>query len=471
MSEINFLEIYLIFIGITTVLYSLSVYRRDYKSKNSKMNIIPFFSKRLISYALISVVFISLFNLIPLNYRSIELVKKVNTFAEDVLGIPNFGDNFSNEISNQLGGDNTESDNIQFLLQNDNDNNLYLKCEVYDTYTGKSFEKSTALENSLYTDIYDRQIFSIANPAIFTQEYLSITMVDYNSNVLPVPNYFSYVGSELLDTEENFLTSSQGEVFYDKYFTDEEILISYYNFEEKAIYDYGPETEQADFYSLPSTVTDRTINLAKTFTVDDSLTNEQIATNMCVYLYQNYNYTLTPNEVKGYDFVDSFLFEHQEGYCTSFASALFVMLRAVDIPCLYVVGYTPPGNETADLYGYVEVLEKNLHSWVEVYIEGQGFVIFDPLSFSGYIQDANVADDLAENPSATSEPEATDEPEPSISPEATEIPKTSEESIENDEKLETGFNDYFIIILAVISLLLISALTYFIIKKRNNYIA
>ncbi|WP_162866228.1 transglutaminase-like domain-containing protein, partial [Klebsiella pneumoniae] len=41
------------------------------------------------------------------------------------------------------------------------------------------------------------------------------------------------------------------------------------------------------------------------------------------------------------DFVDSFLFEIQEGYCDYFSTALVMMARSLDIPARWVKGYAP----------------------------------------------------------------------------------------------------------------------------------
>jgi len=95
------------------------------------------------------------------------------------------------------------------------------------------------------------------------------------------------------------------------------------------------------------------------------------------YLKRNYSYTLTP----GYppveqDFVDYFLFESKQGYCSYYASAMCVMTRAAGIPARYVEGFVLP--ETADNYGYYHVTNQNAHAWVEVYLEGIGWASFEP---------------------------------------------------------------------------------------------
>lgn len=81
------------------------------------------------------------------------------------------------------------------------------------------------------------------------------------------------------------------------------------------------------------------------------------------YLRENYKYTLTPSEVpEGAEFVDYFLFEVKEGYCTYFATAMSVLLRASDIPCRYVEGFLAK-HENSFIRN---VRGTDAHAWVEV---------------------------------------------------------------------------------------------------------
>ncbi len=93
------------------------------------------------------------------------------------------------------------------------------------------------------------------------------------------------------------------------------------------------------------------------------------------YLYETYEYTRTPDGGIGEDFVDSFLFDIEEGYCASFAAAMVVLLRSIGVPCRYVTGYSvyEVSEDT-----YQNVLDENLHAWVEVLYWTGEWVIVDP---------------------------------------------------------------------------------------------
>ena len=89
----------------------------------------------------------------------------------------------------------------------------------------------------------------------------------------------------------------------------------------------------------------------------------------------------------------SWLFEenspnHRTGYCEQFATAMGVMARAVGLPSRLVIGFTP-GDVAED--GLVTVREKNAHAWVEVWIDGVGWVGFDPTPRSDGVNPATGA--------------------------------------------------------------------------------
>jgi transglutaminase-like putative cysteine protease len=82
-----------------------------------------------------------------------------------------------------------------------------------------------------------------------------------------------------------------------------------------------------------------------------------------------------PAPAPGTDFVDQFLFHIRQGYCTYYASAMAVMLRTLDIPSRWVVGFrvhTPAAGQT------LTVTDADAHAWVEAFIPPYGWLVFDP---------------------------------------------------------------------------------------------
>lgn len=95
------------------------------------------------------------------------------------------------------------------------------------------------------------------------------------------------------------------------------------------------------------------------------------------YLRLNHPYRLdVPRPPAGADAVDYFLFEAPGGFCTYFASAMAVMLRAEGVPARVVTGYAM-GDYDAEREAY-RVPASAAHAWVQVYFPGYGWVDFEP---------------------------------------------------------------------------------------------
>lgn len=92
---------------------------------------------------------------------------------------------------------------------------------------------------------------------------------------------------------------------------------------------------------------------------------------------------------------------YRTGYCEQFATAMGVMARAVGIPSRVVLGFTPGGIETqADGSEVIVVRENNAHAWVELWMDGQGWVRFDPTPRSDGVNPSVSADEVGFDPRA-----------------------------------------------------------------------
>ena len=110
--------------------------------------------------------------------------------------------------------------------------------------------------------------------------------------------------------------------------------------------------------------------------VKDKETDYEKAVAIEKYLRKNYKYnTNVEKPPRNRDFIDYFLFESKEGYCTYYATTMAIMLRLEGIPSRYVEGFI-----ARDLVrdGVYEVKKKNAHAWVEAFIEPVGWMIFEP---------------------------------------------------------------------------------------------
>ena len=115
-----------------------------------------------------------------------------------------------------------------------------------------------------------------------------------------------------------------------------------------------------------------------------------------------FTYSLEPGPETGYVMLRRFLFVDHTGYCQQFATAMAAMARSLGIPARVAVGFTE-GNRVGD---HFEVTNHQLHSWTELYLDGLGWVSFDPTP-SGT---PTVAPTVAPTESATAAPSTASAP-------------------------------------------------------------
>ena len=95
----------------------------------------------------------------------------------------------------------------------------------------------------------------------------------------------------------------------------------------------------------------------------------------------------------GPDPIDAFLFVTKRGNCEFFASSSATLLRLAGVPARLVGGYR--GGSYNEMGGYYLVTEDMAHVWVEVYLEGRGWVSVDPSAWStGFTREEGAAKKL-----------------------------------------------------------------------------
>lgn len=95
-------------------------------------------------------------------------------------------------------------------------------------------------------------------------------------------------------------------------------------------------------------------------------------------MLSGYKYTRTPGELPERvrtpgEFIDYLLFEKPEGFCTHFATAFVLLARSQGIPARYVQGYAV----LTDTRNF-EVQSDRAHAWPEAYLEGVGWIGYEP---------------------------------------------------------------------------------------------
>ena len=125
-----------------------------------------------------------------------------------------------------------------------------------------------------------------------------------------------------------------------------------------------------------------------------------MARKIYAHYMDGFKYTMSPGATPmNKDFVNYFLNTQKRGYCVHFASSGALLLRTMGIPARYVEGYCIPtsliaesahglneeysewyeGDSLIDEQGVVNVPvnDSYAHAWIEIYMDGYGFVPFE----------------------------------------------------------------------------------------------
>ncbi len=332
---------------------------------------------------------------------------------------------------------------------------LYLRGRASDYYDGSSWDtvQSDSVEDLQtgfeYVDVYDEELEVTIDYyqeesdlfGLFPSEEIELEendeeeFIDYEESLaeIEIDDYGNISYAEN-DFQAGFRIQGRAvtERDLDDLETSDEL--------EKSIVDLFP------FIQLPEGIPQRVFDLSDEIT-DDAEDNREKAELVEDFLGQEYAYQVDmPAHDQEEDFVDQFLFEHQEGYCTHFASAMAVLLRAQEVPTRYVEGYRVPYYPEEDDYIDVDVgearhveqmiaQENHAHAWVEVFLQGYGWVVFEPTQpyeISGTLLDGD---------------EGLDQ----------DLPDDGEQEIDLDESQDetisfTLFNRYLVSIIALIAL-------------------
>lgn len=399
------------FIGI-----SLCYYFYDYYMKMEKVLEVPIKSKDYMkSTGVFIVIILSLTwlsaSIVPLKFSSLHSVLDSNAYKENGYSYSEYY-----PYTGRLGGD---------LIQNESEvlgivakAPTYLRAGTKSIYTGYSWKNPKTESETFFAkdikfiDTYEAiQGLSLLTDQpfsqVFNEEALRIMFKDIRTKSLFIPpksmnvivsrNSYS-IYSENEDTLFLEIPYGKGFVYVVQCYTpkyENEIFKEALRKSEKGLYSKAKKQgidpfegeidqfiERASeiqnrYTQLPKRVAERVRTLATSITKDDTTTYDKVKA-IETYLSESYTYTLAPgrtNPTK--DFVEQFLFETKEGYCTYFASAMAVLTRCLGIPSRYVEGYKMPTSAHTGTSTYT-VTGKEAHAWVEVYFEGAGWIMFEP---------------------------------------------------------------------------------------------
>ncbi|MBK9261331.1 MAG: DUF3488 domain-containing protein [Polyangiaceae bacterium] len=136
-----------------------------------------------------------------------------------------------------------------------------------------------------------------------------------------------------------------------------------------------PSADRWRYLVLPKNMSERIRQLATTW-AKDSRTQLEKAQAIESHLRKEYKYDLASPSGKDPNPLDHFLFESKRGHCEFYSTAMAIMLRTLDVPTRNVTGFV---GGTYNRFGkFYAVRQGDAHSWVEAYVDGYGWLTFDP---------------------------------------------------------------------------------------------
>ena len=303
-----------------------------------------------------------------------------------------FGDN-----DRQLGGPFIEDDTVVFHATAES--KQYWRVETKDLYTSRGWENSggTQIENYIQRDEIPLSMLVDEDGVKMESEITSFA--DYQFVLQPYRTTVVSVGDSNIDLQMNSKTERLVALLDREPVT----LANYHVAYTQPSYSYTqlkaattiaiPENR---FLQLPENLPQRVTDLAQEITGERESVYEKARAIESYFRRNGFSYETENVAVpeKTQDYVDQFLFETKMGYCDNFSTSMVVMLRSVGISARWVKGFAS-GEEierTDDGVRTYEITNNDAHSWVEAYIDGIGWMPFEPTI--GFTSPAQIDYDL-----------------------------------------------------------------------------
>lgn len=381
----------MLYLFAALVLYAYHVYKRkkrewDQAGNNVESNVM---SNWMICSAFMITVSVILVLLLPLNIspvrwnwmnnKMVSLFPVITEWRNDTLESYGFGFNSRYSISaagynrKNPGGPVQPDQAVMLTVETNSTGNIYLRGTVKDMYNGSFWSKSSK-KYSEYRSGLPLPVPKDMDPAAAYQETFKITPAKLLTSTIFAP-YSLY---EVECKTGKIYIDEDSEAYFSRKVTASESytiksIMPYMN--EAALKNAKEERgpSERSYISLPDNISQRVRDLAAELTADYG-SNYEKAKAIEKYLRSHYRYTLKPQRIpKNREFVDYFLFEGKEGYCTYFATSMAVLLRASGIPCRYVEGFLSQYQDEP----IRSIKGIDAHAWVEAYFTGYGWIAFE----------------------------------------------------------------------------------------------
>ncbi|HSJ38233.1 MAG TPA: transglutaminase domain-containing protein [Planococcus sp. (in: firmicutes)] len=301
----------------------------------------------------------------------------------------------------------------------------YWKVETKDIYTTKGWELSESAEEPvLYTsgDLIETEFEpgseeESLNAVLEMEQEFPFVLYPYGIETIQMDGEIRYSYSAIDQKIEPMLSGAlyEPEAANLQFNEPAYSLTGLRDTTVDKLADLPPEFDR--YKQLPEDLPQRVRDLAEEITVNAETAYDKARAVEDYFERDGFEYSLTdiPVPEENQDYVDQFLFETKRGYCDNFSTSMVVMLRSLDIPARWVKGFNE-GEQLEDENGVetgvYQVTNNNAHSWVEAYMPGVGWMLFEPtIGFTGSSQIDFDLDVETSDPEEQELPERPEQPE------------------------------------------------------------
>ncbi|MBO5953072.1 MAG: transglutaminase domain-containing protein [Oscillospiraceae bacterium] len=252
---------------------------------------------------------------------------------------------------------------------------LYLRGNACDVYTGTSWVAT----EGLWPRDSEYRMWNFWEAKKATLRFRNAHSV----------RYFCYSPKGLFMTDGRVKNSGNAKSYVITYYNRP----SGYSLENAEPLTAADRQELQPYLQLPTDTAQRARQILRRVVSGNTSDAWLYACDIAEYVKNSAEYDLHTERMPGNatDFAIWFLENSDTGYCTHFASATTVLLRAAGIPARYVTGYvvdTQAGEE-------VIARQRDSHAWVECYINGHGWVPLEatPAGFRPSVSPGTEPDD------------------------------------------------------------------------------
>lgn len=287
------------------------------------------------------------------------------------------------ENDTQLGGPFAGDDTIVYEIETPI--RQYWRVETKDLYTSKGWEQSgdESLQQTL--QLSDPLPLSIGPGS---EEPQTVKVQAVNEEYLFLLQAYGITSYDLDGTQTGLRFNTGNEKILPLINSDIVAPASYEMTFQQPEYSYVALKESLSstendprYLQLPDNLPQRVTDLAYEITDTYESVYDKARAIESYFARSGFQYETTNVQVPsaGQDYVDQFLFETKLGYCDNFSTSMVVMLRSIGIQARWVKGFS--SGERIDSQGGTvtyQVTNNDAHSWVEAYIDGIGWMPFEP---------------------------------------------------------------------------------------------